>query len=70
MSDIKRLFGGKKKSTPAPVKQKDPAQVNAEQRDKEKPSVMGRGELLLGNQSVLSSGSETDTTSRNKILGN
>lgn len=67
MSDIKRLFGGKKKST---VKKKDPAQVNAEQRDKEKPSVMGRGELLLGNQSVLSSGSETDTTSRNKILGN
>ena len=68
MSDIKRLFGGKKKSTP--VKKKDPAQVSAEQREKEKPSVMGRGELLLGNQSVLSSGSEMDTTSRNKILGN
>lgn len=70
MSDIKRLFGGKKKSTPTPVKQKTPAQVDAEQREKEKPSVMGRGELLLGNQSVLSSSSETNTTSRNKILGN
>lgn len=67
MSAIKKLFGGGKK--PAPAKKKDEAQVNAEAKEKNRASSMGRGELLLGNQSILSS-SDNDSTSRNKILGN
>lgn len=67
MSAIKKLFGGGKK--PAPSKKKDEAQVNAEAKEKNRASSMGRGELLLGNQSILSS-SDNDSTSRNKILGN
>ena len=69
MSAIKKLFGGGKKA--APQKKTDQAQVNAETRDKNRAASMGRGELLLGNQGILSSSSSAaDTSSRGRLLGN